>query len=133
MITIFRAADFAAPYSSQFCQQLLGDPLEAALCIHYQTRKIKNLALQTFDKFNLAADFQQIIVTWIGPLAYCPTLHGKRVIKVRTSHSNFYHKLALLERVLDWKDEAADIQLHRDIVNLDIDECIYNDVRLDDC
>ncbi|OJA20140.1 hypothetical protein AZE42_13303 [Rhizopogon vesiculosus] len=72
LITIFCAADFSAPYSADLCKQLSGDALEAALCIHYQSWKIKNLVLQTFDEFNLAEQFQQIIAVVMNPPS--PTL-----------------------------------------------------------
>ncbi|OJA12956.1 hypothetical protein AZE42_11325 [Rhizopogon vesiculosus] len=72
LITIFHAADFSAPYSADLCKKLSGDALEAALCIHYQSRKIKNLVLQTFDEFNLAEQFRQIIAVVMNPLS--PTL-----------------------------------------------------------
>src|SRR5882757_8117070 len=64
---------------------------------------------------------------------YCPSLRGKRVLRIRSSHQDFHTELAKLESILDRRDEVVDTQLYYDIANLDVDPVIYNDARLDDC
>src|SRR5882757_6183363 len=64
---------------------------------------------------------------------YCPSLRGKRVLRIRSSHQDFHAELAKLESILDRRDEVIDTQLYYDIANLDVDPVIYNDARLDDC
>src|SRR5205807_1601280 len=60
LITIYRAADFSLPYADHLMKALFGTSQEAASCIAYQQRKLRNLVLQTFDQMNLEPDFRQV-------------------------------------------------------------------------
>src|SRR5437588_1683173 len=58
LITIYRAADFTAPYADHLTKALFRVSQEAASCIAYQQRKIRNLILQTFNQMDLEPDFK---------------------------------------------------------------------------